>query len=181
LCAGVPNTYADAKKSDSIKADANKNTEANKDSQQPESEIGVPMVSSSTGITAITISSDSANSASDGTANGRTGYGVVEQEKVKDAGKGKVEKDGESEKREEEEEKEEEVDTVLWWKLRENFIARKEGGGGSAIMTIEIKTWNDLSSDYGTFKLHSVDLHLNARQYFKNSKFTPVALAFPEK
>ncbi|KAF9131284.1 hypothetical protein BGW39_002013 [Mortierella sp. 14UC] len=45
-------------------------------------------------------------------------------------------------------------------------------------MVIEIKTWNDMPSDYGTFKLHSVDLNYDARQYFKNSKANITQLPF---
>ncbi|KAF9907220.1 hypothetical protein EC991_011210 [Linnemannia zychae] len=93
--------------------------------------------------------------------------GGEDKEKKEEDGGGDKEKTG-GEETGKSEEKLEEVDTILWWKLRENFLTQTSEGDGSADIVIQIKTWNDTSSDYGTFKLHSVDLHQDAHQYFKD-------------
>ena len=37
-------------------------------------------------------------------------------------------------------------------------------------MVVEIKTWIDMPSTYGTLKLHCVNLHVDARQHFREGK-----------
>ncbi|KAF9923345.1 hypothetical protein FBU30_006615, partial [Linnemannia zychae] len=71
-------------------------------------------------------------------------------------------------------EKEEEKDVILWWKMRENFaLSSKKVDGtpnvdGTASVVFEIKTWKDVDEDYGTLKLHCIELHVDARESFKN-------------
>ncbi|KAF8945903.1 hypothetical protein BGZ47_001791 [Haplosporangium gracile] len=81
------------------------------------------------------------------------------------------EEENEDEKKERVEEREEEgkKETILRWKLRENFSTQEENG--TFDMVIEIKTWNDMPSDYGVLKLHCVELHVDARQHFREGKF----------
>ncbi|KAF9152689.1 hypothetical protein BG015_004858 [Linnemannia schmuckeri] len=80
------------------------------------------------------------------------------------------EEENEDEKKERVEEREGEGmnETILWWKLRENFSTQERNG--TFDMVIEIKTWNDMPSDYGALKLHCVELHVDAHPLYREHR-----------
>ncbi|KAG0368305.1 hypothetical protein BGX24_002876, partial [Mortierella sp. AD032] len=175
LCAGVPNKFADAKNSDPNGDDAKEDDSDSEDDESQQSDNApeaVAMDPSADGVATVAASSNTTED--EGTTDKANGEIIaLEEELEKKEADGGEKKDGDEEDKEKEnvkEEKEEEVkETILRWKMRENFLTLKEGGGGTTDIVIEIKTWNDMSSDYGTFKLHFVELHYDARQHYGKS------------
>ncbi|KAG0276586.1 hypothetical protein BGZ95_007327 [Linnemannia exigua] len=174
LCAGVPNKFDDAKKSDSNGDDDAKEDHSDQEdktkedeSQQSDNVPEVVTVDPSAERDAAVVASPTTP---EGEAITDKAIGeIAALEEKTDGG----EKDGgdedEKEKEGMEEKKGEVKETILRWKMRQNFVTLKKDGGGTTDMVIEIKTWNDMPSDYGTFKLHFVELHYDARQYYGKS------------
>ncbi|KAK3848273.1 MAG: hypothetical protein J3R72DRAFT_430324 [Linnemannia gamsii] len=187
LCAGVPNKFADAKNSESNGDDDAKEDDPDKEDDEPQQPGNAPEVvtidPSSDG--AATVTASSTTTKGEGTNVKSTGeIAALEGELGNKETDGGGKKDGDENDKEKEdlkEKKEEEVkETILRWKMRESFFAQKEGGGGTTDMVIEIKTWNDMSSDYGTFKLHFVELHYDARQHYEKSKERETGVIYRE-